>query len=50
MGNFEPAFDDAGMTCKGTDLALDCFAMLVSSWLFFRPPGAISWAGVKVRA
>ena len=42
MGNFEPAFNGAGMTCKGTDPALDCSAMLVLSWpLFSRPPGAI---------
>lgn len=48
MDSFEPAFDDAGVTCKGTDPALDCSAMLMASWpLFSRPSGAITWAGMK---
>ena len=51
MGSFEPAFDDAGVTCQGADLALDCSAMLVPSWpLFSRPSRAITWAGTKDRA
>lgn len=46
MGSFAPAFDDLGMTCKWTDLALGCSAMLMHSWpLFSKPPGAIMWAG-----